>query len=53
MATAKLFEDPDLATAIGDTSLIQELNRRLANNPTIELPPGFTKVVEKDVVNVY
>ena len=28
MATAKLFEDPDLAT-IGDTSLLVEINRRL------------------------
>jgi hypothetical protein len=38
MATAKLFEDPDLATAVADTQLIQELNRRLSINPNTELP---------------
>lgn len=36
-----------------DNDLIKELNRRLAKDPQYQLPDGFTKVVEKEIVNVY
>ena len=38
---------------VGDPKLIQELNRRLTRDPTYKLPDGYTKVVEKEVINSY
>lgn len=32
LATFKMFSNPDVAT-VGDTSILVELNRRLAQNP--------------------
>jgi hypothetical protein len=52
MPTFKLFENPDVAT-IGDTSVIVELNKRLAQNSNYKIPEGFLKVAEKEVISVY
>ncbi|CDW79816.1 UNKNOWN [Stylonychia lemnae] len=51
-SNAKLFDDPN-QIQIGDSKLIQELNKRLQKDPNYQLPDGFTKVVEKEVVDLY
>jgi hypothetical protein len=44
----KLFEDPD-TTAIGDNEVREELNRRLRDNPEMEVPQGYVKKMETTV----
>lgn len=36
-----------------DNKLLAELNRRLSQDPTYQLPEGYSKVVEKEIENKY
>ena len=49
---AKMFDD-QTQSGVVDNDIIKELNRRLAKDPQYQLPDGFSKVVEKEIVNVY
>lgn len=47
-----LYEDPE-ASALGDQEILRELNRQIEINPNYELPEGYKKVTEKDILYEY
>jgi hypothetical protein len=40
-------EEGSLTSGIADNKLLAELNKRLAQDPSYQLPEGYTKVTEK------
>jgi hypothetical protein len=47
-----LYQEPDYSI-LGDRDIVRELNKKLLNNPSLELPEGYKKVQEKDLVLHY
>lgn len=47
-----LFEDPD-ATSIGDSTLLNALNKKIKEDPNYPIPEGYKKVKEKDIIYDY
>jgi hypothetical protein len=46
-------EDPLVVSGVLDNKMIMELNKRLARDPTFQLPEGYQKVTEKEIENKY
>ena len=47
-----MLEDPT-ATSIGDKALIEELTRKVNENPSYTLPPGFIKFKTHGILEKY
>ena len=42
-----------MISGVLDNKMIMELNKRLARDPTFQLPEGYQKVTEKEIENKY